>query len=480
VRGTDAERLHGEVRGDLDWIVMKAMDPDRACRYPTASALAEDLQRFLAHEPVLARAPSAAYRARKFVRRYRAAVLGGAVAVAALVAGTGFATVGMVRARRAEQRAAEEAAAARQVTELLVGLFRVSDPDAARGDAVTARELLDGGARRVRRELAGQPAIQGRLLGTMGRVYGALGLYDPARQLLDEAVHVETRVGGADAPAVAGALEALGQVERARGDFAGAAAHYARAIALRAAAADRAPRGPRADDAERRLAGARAGLAAVRAGEGRVAAAESLYRAALAVHERARDDTATARDLSGLAVVAWTAGRTADALPLLQRTLALQQRALGPDHLDVAATLNNLGALDWTLGRYADALPRYARARAILEPALGPDHPDVAAALNNLGETHWKLGHLAAAEPLLRRALAAKRARLAPRHPSVATTLHALAGVLRDGGRPAQAEPLYREALAIREAAFGPGDRSVAETRADLAALRGRRAARAP
>ncbi len=121
---------------------------------------------------------------RKFARRNRRAVAGGTGAVVALVAGATFAAVGMVRATRAESRAADataadETAAARRGTDLLVGRFRVNDPSAARGNAVAAREILDAGARRVEHDLATQPRLQGRLMQTIGSVYGALGLYDP-------------------------------------------------------------------------------------------------------------------------------------------------------------------------------------------------------------------------------------------------------------------------------------------------------------
>ena len=191
LRQTDVQRLGRELGGDLDWIVMKAVDPDRSRRYESASALATDIQRHLADEPVLARPPSATYLFRKFVRRHRGSVVAAGVAGAALAASAVVSTAGLVRATRAERRAQSEADAARQVTDFLVGLFRVSDPGEARGNAVTAREILDQGARQVQVELASQPALQGRLMHTMGTVYQALGLYDAARPLLENLVEAD-------------------------------------------------------------------------------------------------------------------------------------------------------------------------------------------------------------------------------------------------------------------------------------------------
>jgi non-specific serine/threonine protein kinase/serine/threonine-protein kinase len=456
------ERLRAQLAGDLDWITLKAMDADRGARYETANALALDLQRFLDDEPVSARPPSATYRFRKFARRNRAALAAGTVAAAAVLAGAAFAAVGMVRATRAERRAEEEAAAARQVSDFLVDLFRVSDPGEARGNAVTAREILDRGARRVETHLAAQPRLQARLMRTVGTVYGALGLYDPARRLLEDAVRAQERApgrGGApDDTALAGALDALANVAAQKGDFDDAERHYGRALALR----------ERAGDAPGTTA-TLAGLAALRAGQGRFADAESLYRRVLAA-EQVDGGEGSPRTLMGLAIVHWSRGRLADAEPLMRRALAIQERTLGPDHPDVAATLNNLGALAWTQGRYADALPLYERTRAIFERAVGTGHPDFAASLNNLAETHWKLGHAAEAEALFRRALAVKE-RVTPGHPSVAVSLNGLAGALRDAGRLAEADTLYRRALAIRERAFGPAGAPVAETLRDWAAL---------
>jgi len=463
-RRTDLVHLRREVKGDLDWIAMKAMEPDRTRRYETANALALELQRYLANEPVLARPPSMSYRFGKFARRHRAGVVAGAVVAAAIVVSAVFTTIGMVRATRAERHAVQEAAAAKQVTDFLVDLFRVSDPSEARGNAVTAREILDSGAQRVSVQLAGQPLLQGRIMHTMGTVYEALGLYQSARPLLEQALHVQERELGPGDTTVAGTLDALGDVARGKGDFADAERDYQRALAVREAAL-----GP--DHAD--VAASLAALAVLRFKQGRNAAAESLYTRVLTIDARAPggDDQVRARHLMGLAVVYWSEGRYKEVEPLLQRTLATQEKALGPDHPEVAATLNNLGALYWTEDRYADALPLYERSRTILERALGPNHPDVAAVLNNLGETDWKLKRYAEAEPLFRRSLAIKEQVLAPNHPDIAVTLNSMAGLLRDQGRFAEAELLYRRALAIRERALGSDNSSVGETLRDYAEL---------
>ncbi|HEX7025450.1 MAG TPA: tetratricopeptide repeat protein, partial [Gemmatimonadales bacterium] len=370
-RRTDASHLRRELRGDLDWIVMKAMDPDRTRRYETANGLANDLSRHLHNEPVLARPPSARYRLAKFVRRHRLGVLAAGIVSAAIVGGAILAAVGLVRARRAEHRATQEAVAAQQVTRFLVELFQVSNPAQARGNTLTARELLERGAQRVRKELSGQPLLQARLLQALGTVHQQLGLYDAARPLLEDALRIREDALGSNDSLVAETLHSLGDVERSKGDLAEADSSYGRALAIRETLF-----GPENIETASTLAG----LAALRVRQGRIAEAESLYRRVIALDDRVRapEDLHRLRNLRSFAVVYWSQGRYAEAEPLLQRTLELQERSLGADHPDVAATLNNLGGVEWKLGRYQEALSYYERARPIYEKTLDPKHPEVA------------------------------------------------------------------------------------------------------
>jgi CHAT domain-containing protein/Tfp pilus assembly protein PilF len=164
-------------------------------------------------------------------------------------------------------------------------------------------------------------------------------------------------------------------------------------------------------------------------------------------------------------------GKYDDALPLAQRALALREKVLGPDHLDVAQTLNDLAVLHQEKGDHARAEPLYQRALAIREKALGPDHPDVARSVNNLAELYRAKGDYARAEPLYQRALAAREKALGPDHPEVAASLNDLAILYYAKGDHARAEPLYQRALAIREKALGPEHIDVAETLNNLAAM---------
>ncbi|HEV8613773.1 MAG TPA: serine/threonine-protein kinase, partial [Gemmatimonadales bacterium] len=459
-RRTDAARLRRELRGDLDWIVMKALDPERSRRYETANGLANDLHRHLQHEPVLARQPSTRYRFGKFVRRHRLGAAATGIVCAAIVVGAILATVGFMRARRAERHATQEAAAAQQVTAFLVDLFQVSNPAQARGNTLTARDLLERGAQRVRKELTGQPLLQARLLQTMGTVHQQLGFYDAARPLLEDALRIRERALGRKDSLVAETLNSLGDVERGKGDFGAADSAYRRALVIRESLFGR-------EHVE--VATTLGGLAALRVKEGKSAEAESLYKIVVPLDERVRshDDPRRLRNLRTLAVVYWNQARYAEAEPLLRGVLDIQQRTLGADHPDVAGTLTNLGGLYWRLGRYAEALAFYEQARPIYEKTYEPIHPEVAGVYNNFGEAYWKLKRYAEAERFLRRSLAIKQQVLTPGHPSFAVTLNALAGLLRDQARYVAAEQFYRQALEIRERSPGTDAGDLAETLRD-------------
>jgi len=465
LRHSDPERLIRALEGDLDWIVLLALEPERGRRYPTANALLLDLQRARADEPVSARPPSATYRFRKFVRRHRTGVLMAAAAVLLLVSSAVLATVGLMRARDAEQRAAAEAEAARSVSDFVVQLFAVFDPEFPRGAVppgdVSARELLSRGAVRARTELAGQPEQRGRILHTIGQAYLSLGLFTDAVAQLEAAAQARESVLSPLSPDLGTTYYALGQAHRSLGTYNLADSNFAKALAIR-----EAQYGANSSESARVLAA----MAFVRYRQGRYAEAESVFLKVVRIDDASLepDDPRLARDLMGLGSVYWSQGRLVEAEPLMRRALEVREQKLGPDHPELASGLNNLGAVYYSLGRYEDAMRQYERTRTIYERIYDPDHPNIASVLNNIGESEWRLGRLDAAEPLLRRALAIKESRFTASDPSIAVSLHALGGVLRARGDLRGAESHWRRALDIRVRAYPAGNASVAETAAAL------------
>ena len=176
-RHTDAGSLNRQLRGDLDWIVMKALEKDRTRRYETANGLALDVGRFLSDEPVLATPPSAPYRIHKFVRRNRVAVMASGLIAAALVLGLAAATVGFVQAQRQRALVAQEASRSRAVSAFLQEMLSSVDPAVSQGREVTVRSMLDAAGERLEMgTMADQPATEASLRHTIGTTYESLGL----------------------------------------------------------------------------------------------------------------------------------------------------------------------------------------------------------------------------------------------------------------------------------------------------------------
>jgi len=198
-RGIEPAQLVSALRGDLDWIVMKAIDKDRNRRYGAPSEFVADIRHYLHHEPITARPASARYRMGRYVRRHRAGV-SVAAGVFALLAG--FAVLQAVQIRRITR----ERDRANRIAEFMSNMFRVSDPSVARGNSVTAREILDKASKDIDAGLAKDPELQANMQSLMGRVYNHLGLYARAQELLTPAVETRRRVLGTNSPETLAAM----------------------------------------------------------------------------------------------------------------------------------------------------------------------------------------------------------------------------------------------------------------------------------
>ena len=332
---------------------------------------------------------------RRRLRRWVAAA-----AIAALALGGLKYTYDLRRQTNAAKEARSEA---EQVSEFLIGTFAVSDPERARGNTITARELLDKGAIEIA-ELRDQPRIQSKLMLTMGKVYRQLGLYEEARPLLEDALDIRRRLDEDD-PEIARFLDQLASLYVDQGNY---------------------------------------------------EPAELLLRHALEIREKDRgpEHVNVAASLNNLAFLYSAMGDYERAEPLFLRALKIQKEALGDEHPIVARSLNSLGDLYRNRGEYERAEP-FVRSAIAMQEKLGADHPTLATYLNNLALIYHGQGKAEQAEPLYQRTLEISRKVLGPEHPDVARILNNLATLYRITGEYARAEPLYQEALAIQEKALG-------------------------
>jgi eukaryotic-like serine/threonine-protein kinase len=418
VAQADQERLRRRLRGDLDTIVMKALQKDAQRRYPSAAALLEDLRRYQQGRPVRARPDTPAYRTRKFVLRHKVAAGAGLVLTALIF---GFA----LRESQLRRQAESAAQRAEAVRDYLVSVFEVSDPFSTgvdRGEDVSARTLLDRGAQRVDVSLRDQPEARADMLGVLGGVYVNLGLLAQAEPLLERALELNGSLYGERSVEVAAALDALGELFM---------------------------------------------------NQGRLDEAEDVVRRSLTLRRTllGNQHPLVARSLDRLATVLQEKSAYAEAAPLFREALAIRERVLGPDHTDVARSLNNLALLHFSLAEHDAAEPLYRRAVAINRKALGDQHAVTSINMQNLATLLHQQGEWAEAEAVFVESLAMKRRIFGDAHPRVTVHLNNLAALLRDMGRLDEAEAYAREALMLDLQIFDEDHPYVIASRSRLATV---------
>ena len=444
-RGTSAKRLRRALGGDLDNIVLMAMRKEPERRYGSAEQLAADIQRFLEGKPVIARRDTVSYRTTKFVKRHWLPVSAAAAAVFMIIAFSVTSYEQSVRiaaerdqAAQQRERAEHERARAEEVSSFLVNLFKLSDPGENRGNQVTARELLDSGAKRLQMGLQDQPATKAALLSTVGTVYDSLGQYQDALPLLDESLKLQAQ--SQDHSSIDTLLE-LGRARIGAGDLPGAEAPLQEA--LHTAQRD-------AGAASVQTGHSLWSLGMLRFDQGRNDEAKDLYMQSLRILENSRaPQTDVSAVLSDLAKVYVLEQQWDLAKQTHERALDIDRRVLGDDHPRVAYRLGNLAIVAQNMGDLKLAETLYIDALKRQEHIYGDRHPETAAAKGNYGLLLQREGRLSEAEPLLRSALDARLSMNGPDHFLVGYFRVSLAILLHDKGDLAASESEFRQALAI-------------------------------
>ena len=395
-------------------------------------------------------------RRREQQRRNRRLFLVACGASCGMVLASGLAAYALIQrsiAQKQTVRAEKEADAAQQTTNFLIGLLRLADPSEARGNTITAREMLDQASVRVDKELAKQPAIQSRLMQSLGSVYTGLGLYREAEPLLSRSVATARALPDVEPATLSEALNHLAEVQNLQAQYAAAEKAYREAAAL----VSRHP-----NDRLNRIALADSlhGLGNVLARQGHYPEAAHNLRDALTLQRQlyGEQNADVARTLEDLGRALEDNDDPKGALPLL-RTAVRMQRELHGDapHPDVAEAVNDLGGLLEENGDYDEAESMYREALGLKHRLYGDKHPLIAQGLNNLGLVLQDKHELAESEATFRQALEMERELLGAVHPEVANTLNNIAFVQYDRGDTQDALATEREALAVYRKLF-PGD----------------------
>jgi len=423
-RSAPPDRLSRLISGDLDWIVMKALEKDRKLRYETPEALASDVARHLRCEPVIAVAPSLFYIGQKFARRHKAGLIVAGAFIALLAAATAASTIQAHRLRIAytdigrritmesalrkqaqtnEQIARIETARSQQTGLLLKEMLGSVGPSAAMGrDTAMVREILDKAAERLGTDSHILPEVESEMRHTIGWVYYDLGDDRKAAALHREALAIRTKLAGGDSLQVAESLHGLGQALWR---------------------------------------------------QGLLTESESAQRHALDIRKTmlGNDNLETARSLNDLGLVLYSQGRLAAVEPLLREALEIRKRLLAPSHKETLQTQSNLALLLDEKGELSAAESLHRETLAMRRQILGDKHPDVAFSLGALGKVLAKQRKDVEAEAMLNKSLIIQQAVVGDHHPESLTPRYALASLLLRQGRSEEAAKLLHLRASIEE-----------------------------
>jgi eukaryotic-like serine/threonine-protein kinase len=424
-RGTNPRQLAGLLRGDLDWITLKALEKDPERRYATPLDLSADIERYMDHRPVRARPASASYRARKYARRHRVALGVAALIVTVMLVAT-------IVSLRESMRANREARVAEAVNNFLqndllaqASSSAQSGPNTKPDPDLKVRTALDRAAERIEGKFANQPEVEAAIRDTMGRTYADLGLYPEAGKQLERALELRKRVLGPNDPNTLRTMSRLGMVAYSEGKYA-----EAEALEKQALEAQRRRLGPEHPD--------------------------------------------TLQAMHNLAQVYFDEGKYAEAEALDTQILEIRKRVLGADNPDTLRSMNNLALVYHHEHKYPQAEALDTQALAILTRIMGPEHPDTLKAMNNLALVYDYEGKYAQAEELDTQTLEIKKRALGPEHPSTLQSMLNLAIVYAHEGKYTQAQELYIQTYDIQKRVMGADSPNTATTLYNLGCVAAR------
>src|SRR5579883_932431 len=515
-RHTEPARLTREVRGELDWIVMKCLEKDRTRRYETANALARDVERYLADEPVEACPPSRSYRLGKFARKYRAMLTTVAAFVLLLVVGVAVSAWLAVRATQAEattrqerddkEEARQQAVAEQQRAEKAEALAKARleevSTEKARADEeariaaavngflqnqllgqadignqpllagaamernpnVTVKELLDRAARGIEGQFADQPLTEAAIRKTIGDAYFALGRYGEAQPHLERSLQLRTVKLGSDHRDTLATKNNLAVLYMDQGQ-------YAKAEPLRKEVLQQQTAKLGADHPDTLIS--KNNLASLYFYLGQYAKAEPLRKEVLQQQtaKLGADHPDTLISKNNLASLYFYLGQYAKAESLFKEVVRVETDKLGTDNSSTLNTKVNLAEIYRVQRKYGKAEPLFKEVLQLATVKLGADHPDTLRTKYSLAQLYVGQGQYTKAEPLLKEVLQLATVTLGADHPATLRNKHSLAVLYMDQGQYAKAEPLFKEVLQVQTAKQGANHPDSLITKSNLATL---------
>ncbi|HUD71768.1 MAG TPA: serine/threonine-protein kinase [Dongiaceae bacterium] len=383
---------------DLETIVAKALEKDPEQRYRSAAALAEDLGRHLASQPILARPPSALYLLRKAMARNRVAFALAAALVVSIAAGVAWLGVLYARAGRERAEAERQARIAQAVNDFLNDdLLAAADPMRTPDPEVTVRSVLLTAAKKIEGGFAGEPLVAAAVRRTLGRTFAGIGILDEGEKHLKAALAIYAREQG---PESAEALRTTGE------------------------------------------------LAGIAYSAGRPEEAEALLRGALEPMRRTfgPDSRETVNTLAQISAALYDQGKLEEAERAARDALEAGQRGPAASSEETLSAMNNVAMIDTDLGKYDEAEAFYKRLLDAQRAKNGEDSPYYLQTLGNLAQLYLAQDRLEDAERAAEDTLARHRRVLGNDHNLTLTAINNLAIIERRLKHYDKAEPLYKEA----------------------------------
>jgi eukaryotic-like serine/threonine-protein kinase len=486
-RRIDSVRLGRLLSGDLDWIVMRALEKDRSRRYQSASGFADDVNRYLHGDPVEARPPSFGYRVRKFAKKNRTSVAAAGLLVASLLLGVMGTSVGLYRAIKAEslaeerfeqgevarkqaedaraqeaeraegERIANELAQQRLVqlekgNQLLAGLFddlnitNIRDSSQTLQEVLTQRllnasELLEG-------DSIGDPLIVAGLQQHLGQALTSLGSPQEAIRILRKLVATRTDLLGKSDPLTLAAMNDLAAAIGESGDRAGSVEIFKAVLEGR-----KNLLGPTDVATIRSMSN----LASAYKMTGKIHEALPLHEQALSLMQQAQGENNSfiAAIMTNLALNYQAVGQMDKAMPLFEKSATLSREVHGENHLSAINADSNLAYGFVAIREFDRALPVFEQALARANQSLGKTHPLTLTIMNNLATVYWFKGDLASFVPMTEQTLALRKLKLGPTHPETLATMANLAVGDESTGQLERAMELHKQIYSLHHEHLG-------------------------
>jgi tetratricopeptide (TPR) repeat protein len=447
IRQTDPTALSSVsrvYRGDIETIVAKALEKDKARRYASAAELTADIQRYLEDRPIMAKPASTSYQLQKFARRNKALVAGVAAVFLVLVAGVVASTWEAVQARRAEATAEALSNFLQNDVLAQASASNQSGPSAKPDPDLKVRTALDRAAERISGKFDKQPEVEAAIRDTIGQTYTHLGLFPEAHKQLERALDLYRKTRGAENPMTLTTMSRLGTTAWHQGKYPEAETLLGRALEI-----ERRVLGPEHRDTLYSMNN----LGNVYRAQGKDAQAEALYSQTLEIRRRVlgREHPATLTSMNNLANVYWSQGKYAQAEALYSQAMEIQRRVLGPEHPDTLLSMGNLADTYAKQGKYAQAEALFSQTTEISRRVLGPQHPNTLDFLSDFASMYQRQGKYVLAETHAAQVLAGRRHALGPEHPDTMASAADLALAYQSQGKFTESEPLAREALEFNQ-----------------------------